>query len=161
MPAPHHAPTRRTRLALAMTTLAAMGLPVQGQVDCVDPNVISVARIHGHVFDPSGIPIPTAVVSISQDEKPIATSQTGKAGDFSFRIPPGSYDVRIQAKGFDQLHFRVSNGKDVASLFRRSEIRAILSIAHGSCPWATTSNKEFQQELKISRKRYNTDATPQ
>jgi Carboxypeptidase regulatory-like domain len=138
-----------------------MGMLAQGIVDCVDPSLIRVTRIQGHVLDPSGVPIPTAVVSLSRDEKVIATTQTGEAGDFSIRVPAGEYEVRIKAKNFDQLHFRVLSGEDVSSVFRRSDIRAVLSIAHISCPWATTSNKEFQQELKISRKRYNADATPQ
>jgi hypothetical protein len=132
-----------------------------GIVDCVDPSLIRTARIQGHVFDPSGVPIPEAVVSLSRGEMAVASVQTGELGDFSFRVPAGEYEVRIQAKNFDQLHFRVLSGEDVSSLLRRSDIRVILSIAHVSCPWATTSNKEFQQELKISRKRYNADATPQ
>lgn len=155
MPRRNLIPDRLTRIALALTTLASISLSAHGQVDCVDPNLIRVSRIQGHVFDPSGAPIPAAQVSLSQNNTIVATNQTGEAGGFSFRVPGGEYEIRIQAKGFDQLHFHVSSGNDVSSDFRKSDIRAILSIAHGSCSWATTSSKEFQQELKLSGRKYN------
>lgn len=149
----------RSTIGVGLLLFVAAGS--YSQVDCVDPNLIKVSRIHGQVFDPSGVPIPDATISLSREDKAVSTVKTGTTGDFSFKAPVGVYAVRISATGFDQLNFQVRNGADLSSLFRGSDIRAVLSIARVSCPWATTSNREFQRSLKESRKRYNAKATPQ
>ena len=152
---------RAVQIASGLSLVLLLSITAQAQVDCVEPNLIKVSQIHGQVFDPSGVPIPNASVRLSREQETLSTATTSDSGKFTIEADPGRYDLRISARGFDSLHFQVQVRRSSPFAPQHSPIRAILSVAHISCSWATTSNKEFQRELKISRKRYKPDATPQ
>jgi hypothetical protein len=68
---------------------------------------ISVAQspegaLTGTVFDPSGARVPQARVTVSAHNiKQSRTVETNKAGEFRVEsLAPGTYDVRVEAKGF-------------------------------------------------------------
>jgi len=64
------------------------------------------AEISGVVSDPSGLPVPYAVVGAQSRETGAARSAlSNEEGLYSLpALPPGSYDLTIQAVGFKALH---------------------------------------------------------
>ena len=89
---------RRTLLTLLTSALALAGAaPAFSQVD------VATATIKGTVTDQNKAVVIGAVVSAKSKER--GTTRTVKTGnDGSYRIPtlqPGSYEVRIEAQGFE------------------------------------------------------------
>ena len=64
------------------------------------------ATVSGTVLDVSGAVIPGAQVSLTHlDGAQLRTVVSGASGDFTFtKLPPGSYLVTVDAKGFAPLH---------------------------------------------------------
>src|SRR5919202_949726 len=62
------------------------------------------ASLHGLVTDPSGAAIPGAVVQ-AHGPNADARAKTDANGQYSFpTLPPGSYTIRVAAKGFAANH---------------------------------------------------------
>jgi hypothetical protein len=80
--------------ALCAALLALACAPVQAQT--------SAGRLAGTVVDPSGASIPNAAVSARNVETGILyKTETGTAGGYMlYPLPPGLYDVTVQAAGF-------------------------------------------------------------
>ena len=60
-----------------------------GIVDCLEQKRLTVPRIRGQVFDPMGVPIPGALVSVSSETGPEMQSKTDATGQFNIKAPPG------------------------------------------------------------------------
>jgi len=57
--------------------------------------------LRGQVTDPSGAAVPAATVSVAGPDGAALQAQTNEEGRYSFpQLPPGTYLVRISAKGF-------------------------------------------------------------
>lgn len=59
------------------------------------------ATFYGTVTDPTGAVIPGAVVTLTEQNTQAVTTKTATdSGDFAFTfVPPGTYTLRINAKG--------------------------------------------------------------
>ena len=72
----------------------------------VPPLLAQTAEVSGLISDPSGLPVPNAAVNVQRRE----TGATRRAvsnqqGLYSVpALPPGTYDVAIEATGFKSLH---------------------------------------------------------
>ena len=72
----------------------------------VTPLLAQTAEVSGLISDPSGLPVPSATVNVQRRE----TGATRRAvsnqqGLYSVpALPPGTYDVAIEATGFKSLH---------------------------------------------------------
>jgi len=80
--------------AVALIVLFVTGTPAWGQA--------VTASITGTVTDPSGAPIAGATVTATDaDRGTVWTSHTNDTGVYDLeRVPPGSYAVKVEAKGF-------------------------------------------------------------
>src|ERR1051326_454987 len=66
------------------------------------------SEVTGTVSDPSGAAVPGAAVEVIQTSTGLTTSlTTDSAGLYYTRANPGEYQIRVQAKGFQQ--FAISN----------------------------------------------------
>jgi len=64
----------------------------------------SDTSLHGQVTDSSGAAVPAAAVSITGADGAARQTQTNEQGRYSFpQLPPGTYFVRISAKGFSDF----------------------------------------------------------
>jgi hypothetical protein len=63
---------------------------------------VTTATIYGNVIDPSGSAIPSASVTLSNEQtSATASTLTNSPGDFTFTfLPVGKYSLSIQAQGF-------------------------------------------------------------
>jgi hypothetical protein len=70
---------------------------------------VTTATLTGTVTDPTGSVVPEAKVTLSSPERGITRSfTTGAQGNYSFsQLPPSTYQLTIQAKGFNQY---IQNG---------------------------------------------------
>jgi len=63
---------------------------------------IGSSSVRGIVNDPQGHPVPGATVTIASGEKSFTRAQvTNDTGGYVFSsIPPGTYRIEVEAKGF-------------------------------------------------------------
>lgn len=136
---------------------------VAAQVDCVSPKALKISRVQGQVFDVTGVAVPGVVVSLVQDGKPTAQVRTGASGQFQFNAAPGRYVLKAEAPAFQRSNVELIVGSDLSDVFHRNTLRIILGLGGSFCPWATTSNKEFQKIVRANDQRIKeakeTDAT--
>lgn len=88
----------RSLILSAVALLAAMAASAQ-----------VAGRLSGEVVDPSGAVIPGATVNIYMPggKAPLLAGKANEAGLFSFiAVPPGTYDVAVEAKGFAKVVLR-------------------------------------------------------
>jgi hypothetical protein len=160
MPRRKIARARTVRSFAAMALLSLTSVAAWSQVDCVEPRIITTSRIEARVFDYSGAPISGAKVTISS-EKAADTLVTDARGAFSFSGPEAKYGIQVHMNGFAPLEFQVRILK--ASSERR--ILALLvagqSYTNPTCPWATTSHREFKHLIKEFQEEPTEHATPQ
>jgi hypothetical protein len=100
--------------------LILIAAPVLGQT----------ADLSGWIYDPSGLPVPKATVSV-QSQQTGATRRTvsNQQGLYGVpALPPGSYDVTVDATGFKSLH---QNGI-VLEVDQRATLNLTLSIGSTS-----------------------------
>jgi len=119
-----------------------------GIVDCIQQEKLSIPKVQGRVFDPTGAPIPKALVRLSQDGKLPINLETDQSGRFVFRVQAGTYVLRAQAQGFENTEATLDVGRDVASLFHPKALKVILALPGMNCPWVTTSNREYRQLVR-------------
>ena len=79
----------------------------------VTPLLAQTAEVSGLISDPSGLPVPNAAINVQRRE----TGATRRAvsnqqGLYSVpALPPGTYDLTIEATGFKSLHQNESSSK--------------------------------------------------
>ncbi len=66
-------------------------------------STVSTGNINGTVLDPTGAAVAGAKVTITRIDTGTATNVTTNSGGFynSGSLPPGTYNVRVEAKGFE------------------------------------------------------------
>jgi Carboxypeptidase regulatory-like domain len=138
---------------MATALLAICGLPAIGQVDCVEPATLKVSQIRGQVFDPSGVPIPGASVSLGHGNSALSNIKTNSDGSFAFTAADATYDIRVTEQGFEPLHFRLQLHREPQQLIGKRTLWVILGLPGSSCSWATTRHKEFKHLISDFRKK--------
>ena len=81
----------------------------------------STGSIRGQVTDPSGKSIPDAAITAVNSRGAARTAKTGVQGQYQLNLEPGTYTVRVAAKGFAPAEFTqqvVSAGMPVCSISR-------------------------------------------
>ncbi len=79
--------------SLLLTVLASLAAWAQSD--------ITGATLNGTVLDPSGSPIPSAKVTVTNTATGVVrNATTTEAGLYAVRVPAGSYDIVIEAQGF-------------------------------------------------------------
>ena len=139
--------------ALFPGLVSAFVVAAHGQVDCVEPRIISAANIQGQIFDPSGISIPEASVTILREDKEVTKLKTDKEGRFYVESREGIYRLKISAPGFEASQFRVRVRRHSLGLQRSPTIRILLGLPSLNCAWATTREKEFRREVRNNNER--------
>src|SRR6185436_8183540 len=66
------------------------------------------AILHGRVVDPSGSAVPDATVLFDLEGKVPKALTTQSDGAFEITLVPGTYELRIQAAGFEVLRQEVA-----------------------------------------------------
>ena len=59
-----------------------------------------LGRIQGKVSDSSGLPLPGAAITLTQDERPPLVTHTDEIGRFAFDVPSGRYVLTAELEGF-------------------------------------------------------------
>jgi len=114
-------------------------------VDCAMQRKLVVPHVKGRVFDPSGAPIPGAEISLKSDGVQNAQSKTDSDGRFELKVPPGSYHLRAEMRGFEVTTAELEVGRDIANIVHPKALMVILAFGSMNCPWVTTSDKEFKE----------------
>ena len=96
---PHKDQTTKLLITLFVVFLLAFTavIPAQAQE--------ASASITGTVLDPGGVPVKDATLTATDTERNTAlTTQTNDVGAYNFsRLPVGTYDIKVTAKGFQSL----------------------------------------------------------
>jgi len=140
---------RHTSLILVL--FAGLGTPFSiaqdgpGIVDCIMQRKLVVPYARGRVFDPFGVPVPGAQISLSRDGLQQAQSRTDADGRFEVSVPPGGYHFKAEMRGFEVTKAELEVGRDIANTLHPKALRVILALGSMNCPWVTTSRKEFKE----------------
>ena len=83
---------------LALSLLLVVSLAVTGHAQT------ATTSLRGVVTDPTGAVMPSVAVTVAETSIGFTqTHQTNEKGEYSFQqIPPGSYQIKISASGFNQ-----------------------------------------------------------
>jgi hypothetical protein len=124
-----------------------------GQVDCFGYRKHLVSKVEGRVFDPSGIPIPKAEITLRRDSAVVSRSETDDRGRFVIKAPTGKFDLRAEARGFAEGYAILDVGHDPIHLLHRSTLWIILGVGTpGPCPTSTTNHREFLLLIEDQKK---------
>lgn len=80
----------------------------------------NAATLSGTIVDATGASIPTAIVELDANEKPVLWITVNEAGHFTANVPPGNYIQKVTANGFatysEPIHLieNTSVRKDIA-----------------------------------------------
>jgi Carboxypeptidase regulatory-like domain len=133
--------------SLLLVLIAAGGVGTGRAATCPAVPELSLSRLQGTVFGPSGVPVPQIVIQALQDGAVMATTHTDDKGKFAFAAAPGKYVLHIQFLGSKSLDLNVRIAHHV-EFFRSARIRMVLGLSGTRCSFATTSNKQFKNEMK-------------
>ena len=114
---------------------------------CPPPPDMTMSRLQGTIVGPSGVPVPQIAVKVLRDGIPLNQAATDDKGRFEFKgLAPGYVDVRIQFLGTKSvdLHVRIKR----AGWFHSSRLHVVLGLSGTRCSFATTSNKQFKDQMK-------------
>jgi Carboxypeptidase regulatory-like domain len=123
------------------------------QVDCVDPHPILVSHVQGQVFDPFGIPVPEATISLVPSKGDAFKAAANADGEFEIIAPDGKYALQVEQQGFQLSTVELKLGRDVRNLLRRQKLLVLLGFAGSYCPLVTTSKQEFLSATQENIKR--------
>src|SRR5262249_46533505 len=99
---------RTLGLALVLCTVARLSTAATG--------------VSGHITDPSGLPLPGVVVTLSSvsenpgDTQPVASSVTDDSGQYTFDVPGGQYGFTAELSGFQTVKRVVDVQEEVATV---------------------------------------------
>ncbi len=134
-------------LPLLLVSSLGGATPMYAASTCPPPPEMTMSRLQGTIVGPSGVPVPQIVVKVLRDGIPLNQAATDDKGRFEFKgLAPGYVSVRIQFLGTKSLdlHVRVKRG----GLFHTSRMHVILGLSGTRCSFATTSNKQFKDQMK-------------
>ncbi len=144
-------------VAIVLATLNARS-SATAQVDCISPAPITVSRVQGQVFDPTGAVVPGVVISLVGEGGSTLQVTTDQQGRFQLSVSPGRYILKAVVPMFQMAAIELNVKEDVNALNPSGELRVILGLGGSFCPWVTTSNREFQQIIRANKKRIEESA---
>ena len=116
-----------------------------GIVDCIEQKRLAVRRVQGRVYDPGGVALAGAIVTLSSETEVAFQSKSDSSGKFSINAPSGRYVLKAAFPNFETTRASVDVGVDIFSVVHPTALRVILALPGMNCPWVTTSNKEFKE----------------
>jgi hypothetical protein len=140
-------------LIISILPLVLGSRPLPAQVDCVSPAPIQVAHVRGQVFDFSGTPVPGAPLSLSTPGEKSSQTTTNAKGNFDFHVHAGTYVLESQLGPLEAKNIELIVGKDLVNSIHPKELIVILGLRYSFCSWATTSHREFKDEISSNNKR--------
>jgi hypothetical protein len=136
-----------------------------GIVDCFGQGKVHSSRIKGAVFDPTGVPVPGAKVLLTPantylqpNVKPAFESETDKAGWFVIKAAPGDYILDIETPAFVSPQVEIDLGSDFVGLVHPDNLYAMPGLSGSFCPWVTTSQRKFDREVRLNKRRLQTNS---
>ena len=114
---------------------------------------VRTARLHGHVFDPFGTPIPDASVRVLLNDKIAGETRTDDRGRFDLNIASGEYSLDVRMNGLMALTQQIKIERDLRTLLFPRDVKIMLGLGGFDCPFATTSSRQFRYEIKLSNDR--------
>jgi hypothetical protein len=145
-------PITLSRWVVVVFLLCAAIPPGFGQVDCFGYRMHLVSKIEGRIFDPSGIPLPKAKVTLLRDSAVVDRAETDERGWFEIKAPRGKYNLRAEARGFAEGFAMLDVAHDPNHLLHRSTLWIILGLGFSEpCPTSTTSHREFLHLLQTQK----------
>jgi hypothetical protein len=114
-------------------------------MDCPAPGEITLKRMQGIIYGPSGEPVPGITVRISRAGKQIAQTQTDEGGRFKFNTGKGEYDVRAE---FARIKTFDVKARVVGGVFHPSRLFIVMALSGTRCSFATSSSKQLKQEIQ-------------
>jgi len=147
MPRRNDITIRSVAIAVSIGVALSLAASAYAQVDCVVPKIIRVSQVRGDVSDLYGAQLPGASITLSRGGEAPSTTKTDNSGNFFISTAEGEYSAKISASGFDPLHVQLRVRREFPAFTHGSHLHVALSIGHMSCPWATTSTREFQRNL--------------
>jgi hypothetical protein len=139
---------------LAFTLSSALCAEAQlGIVDCIGQGEIRTSHAQGVVVDPTGIPVPSVVVSLYAAGTGKLKSTTGPNGKFSIEAPEGQYRFKVEASPFAGPDTELRLGRDLISVLHPNELHVVLGLAGSFCPWVATSDRAFKREINSNKQR--------
>ena len=125
----------RIAIAIFITGLLLGSTPVSCSTTttCLGwPPLKPIRRICGFVIDRTGSRVPNARVTVLKDGQELGVLQTDQNGKFRFeQLPPGNYQIRVDADGFRSAYASVVVTKPGAK--SRRVLEAVLDVGMG-CP---------------------------
>ena len=115
---------------------------------CAALSDLSLSRMQGTVYGPSGVTVPQILVQVMQDGAQVGQTHTSERGKFQLKVPPGNYVVHIQFLGSRSMDLNVRIGHAGVDLFHTTRMRIVLGVSGARCSFATTSSKQFKDELR-------------
>jgi hypothetical protein len=110
---------------------------------------IHVTQVHGHVSDQRGENIPGARITLKRAGNTALETTADNKGDFRLNAPPGTYDLDVQAPGFEIGWAPLKVGLGPKSWFRSNTLYVALAVGSFDCPPnVTTSYKEFKKQIR-------------
>ena len=157
---PHRNDKPKLRLTMNMALMVAVlslicATIAAAQVNCISPKPLKVSRVQGQVFDITGAAVPSVVVSLVQEGKSTAQFRTGSTGQFQFKAAPGHYILKAEVPAFQSTSVELIVGSSALSHFHPSTLHVIVGLYGSFCPWATTSNREFQKMVRANHQKLN------
>jgi hypothetical protein len=66
--------------------------------------------------------------------------------------------LQAEVPAFQRASVELNVGRDLGNLFHPSTLRVIIGLYGSFCPWATTSNREFQKMVRDNNRRLKENA---
>jgi hypothetical protein len=121
-------------------------------ISCPAPSELNLSHLQGTVYGPSGVSVPQIKVRVERDGKLVSQTTTDDKGRFDFKVEPGNYVVHLQFLGSKSMDLNVRIGHGFrGGFFRAARLRIVLNLSGARCGFATTSAKQFKNEMR----RYN------
>ena len=141
------------RAALLLGATFMQDAAIADAMTCVSQRNIHVAALRGQVFDPSGVPIPGVVLTISKDGHTVSSWKSNINGGFDLKGFSGEYEIHAESPGFMPFSLSTEVGSDLSTLLHPKSLKVILGLGGTTCGFATTSQRQFKNEVKYFRSR--------
>src|SRR5262245_36534065 len=149
-------------------TLRTLGVVL---VLCAAPGVSRAAGsgVHGRVTDPSDLPLPGVVMTLSSpsengtDAQTIASDVTDRNGEYTFDVPAGQYALTAELSGFETARRDVVVQNDIATIDVGLSLAAFhdsVTITAQSTPPSLLAPPEPNAPVTVSRTVINAAMLP-
>jgi hypothetical protein len=109
---------------------------------------MTMSKVQGTVYGPSGIPLSQIVVQLIRDGSPMGQMQTDGKGRFTFKsVGPGNATLHVQFLGTKSLDLKLRVVHHLG-LFHTARLRIVLALSGTKCSFATTKTKDFKEQMR-------------